>query len=272
MANGLIARLIFYPLLAAVVLFIFTRLLEARLIFFPMRAITATPADIGLGFEDISFRADDGVLLSGWFIPRSAASRTVLFLHGNAGNIGNRLEKIKVLHDLGLSVLIIDYRGYGQSEGKPGERGITRDSDAAWRYLTQTRALPPGTIVLYGESIGAAFAAQLAAKRACAALITEGAFTSARDMAKKVIPLVPGFFLSLKLDTASYLSKVTAPKLLIHSVDDEIIPYKMGERLFEAAPAPKTFLHLRGGHNSAFLDSELLYQEGLAAFLKVGDA
>lgn len=266
-SDGILARLIVYPILATAVLFVFTRVLESRLIFFPSHKVTATPADIGLLFEDVTFDAQDGTRLSGWFLPAPEAERTALFFHGNAGNIGHRLEKIKILHELGLSVFIIDYRGYGKSGGRPNERGIERDADAAWLYLTGTRKLTPASIVLYGESLGGAFASRLAARRPCGALITEGAFTSAPDMAKLALPFVPRFFLSLKLDTLSSVSKAALPKLFIHSLDDEIVPYKMGERLFAAAAGPKTLLRLRGGHNTAFLDSYTLYRNGLTDFL-----
>ena len=268
MTGGTLTRLIGYPVIAVMALFVFTRLMESRVIFFPTREVTATPADIPLPFEEVWFESPDGVRLNAWFIPRAGARLTILFLHGNAGNIGHRLEKIQILHDLGLSVFIVDYRGYGKSGGRPSERGIRLDSDVAWRYLTETRGLSPETLVVYGESIGGAFAAGLAALRPCGALITEETFTSARDMTKRAVPLPLRVFVSLQLDTLSHLSKVTVPKLIIHSVDDEIVPYKMGERLFAAAPEPKTFLRLRGGHNTAFLDSEALYQEGLADFLK----
>ncbi len=262
-------RILFYFFLAIIAVYFFVRLTEARMVFFPMRPVTATPADAGLsGFEEVLFRAQDGVALKGWFIPAEGARLTILFLHGNAGNISHRLEKIKILHELGFSIFIFDYRGFGKSEGKPTEQGFYRDADAAFRYLRDERRMPSASIVLYGESLGGAVAIDLAAKQKAAALITEGTFTSVGDMARSAFPFVPRFFLSIRFDALSKIRQARVPKLIIHSIGDEIVPYTMAERLYAAAPQPKTMLSLKGGHNTAFVDSEWLYRDGLKKFIE----
>ena len=138
---------------------------QSKLIYYPDPVLVATPAAIGLPFEQASITTQDGVKLDSWFLPADAARGVLLFFHGNAGNISHRLESLKIFHDLGLSVLIFDYRGYGLSEGKPSEQGTYRDAEAVWRYLTEERGVPPDEIVIFGRSLGASIAAYLAERR-----------------------------------------------------------------------------------------------------------
>jgi fermentation-respiration switch protein FrsA (DUF1100 family) len=261
-----------YVLLAAAVyagfclaLFLF----QSRLVFLPSRTLAASPARIGLGYEEVWLAAADGVRVHGWYIPRAQARGTLLFFHGNAGNIGDRLESISIFHRLGLNTLIIDYRGYGKSEGSPGEKGSYRDAEAAWRHLVDARGLRPGSVVIFGRSMGGGVAAWLAARNAPAGLILESTFTSVPDMAAKVYPFLPARLLArIRLDAKASLAGVRAPVLVIHSADDEIVPVAHGRALFEAAPEPKRFLELRGGHNDAFLVSRENYLAGLSTFLQ----
>ncbi|MFC1482978.1 alpha/beta hydrolase, partial [Candidatus Margulisiibacteriota bacterium] len=195
------------------------------------------------------------------------AEFTIIFCHGNAGNISHRLEKIQILYNLDLNIFIFDYRGYGKSKGKPSETGLYKDVAAAFDYLTYQRNISGNTIILYGESIGGCVAIDLAQKVTARALITEETFTSIHDMATIHYPFIPRFMISSQFDALSKIKNVDCPKLIIHSVDDEIVPYYLGEKLFEAARLPKKLLQLHGSHNTAFLDSKEQFKEGLRIFL-----
>lgn len=245
---------------------------QSSLLYFPgipSRELTATPLDIGLAYENVTLTAEDGVRLHGWWVPHPQPRAAVLHLHGNAGNVSHRLELIRILHDLGLSLLILDYRGYGRSEGKPDEAGTQRDALAAWRHLTEARHFPPEAVVLHGQSLGAALAAWLAAHERPGALILESAFTSVPDLAAELYPWLPARRLTrFRYATREYLGWVRCPVLVIHSPDDEIVPYAHGQRLYEAAAGPKAFLKLRGDHNAGFLLSGRDYVNGLDAFLR----
>ncbi len=242
---------------------------QARLVFLPSRAIAATPARVGLDYEDVWLEASDGVRIHGWYIPHPQPRGTLLFFHGNAGNIGDRLESIAIFHRLNLNVLIIDYHGYGKSEGSPGEAESYRDAEAAWRHLVEARSIPPETIALFGRSLGGCVAAWLAARVEPAGLILESTFTSVPDMAAKVYPFLPVRLLArIRLDALASLANVRAPVLVIHSAGDEIVPLAHGRALFDSAPEPKQFLQLRGGHNDGFLVSREVYLAGLSKFFQ----
>jgi len=245
---------------------------QASLLYFPgipSRELTATPLDIGLAYEDVELVAEDGVRLHGWWIPHPQPRAALLHLHGNAGNVSHRLKLIRIFHDLGLAVLIFDYRGYGRSQGKPTEEGTERDTLAAWRHLTEVRKMPPAQIVLHGQSLGAALAAWLAAREQPGALILESAFTSVPELAAELYPWLPARRLArFRYATREHLNTVRCPVLVIHSPEDEIIPYVHGRRLYDAAPRPKAFLTLRGDHNAGFLLSGRGYVDGLDAFLR----
>lgn len=241
---------------------------ENRLIFYPTRELAATPADYGLAFEDVTLTTEDGVALHGWWIPAERERAVLLFFHGNAGNIGDRLISIDVFRRLGLTVFIIDYRGYGRSEGKPSERGTYMDGEAAWEYLTTERNVAPERIVVFGRSLGAAVAAKVAAEHRPRALILESAFTSVPDMAASVFPLLPVRFLArTRYDNLKRVAEIACPLLVIHSRNDEIIPFAHAERLYAAANDPKRMLEIRHGHNDGFVLSGALYLDGVAAFL-----
>ncbi|HNT57581.1 MAG TPA: alpha/beta hydrolase [Syntrophales bacterium] len=258
---------VFVPL---VFFFFILYLFQGRFVFFPTAAMEGSPADRGLSFEDIHFTAADGTPLSGWFVPggrEGPPQGTVLFCHGNAGNISHRVESILLFHEMDLDVFIFDYRGYGGSAGKPSEEGTTRDAEGAWRYLTERRSIPPERIVLFGRSLGGSVAACLAAKTAPAGLIVESAFTSIPDLAAHLYPYLPMRpILKLRFPTRNCLQRVSCPVLVIHSRDDEIIPFRHGKALYEAAAGPKRFLEIGGGHNDGFFLSENVYREGLKEF------
>jgi hypothetical protein len=234
----------------------------------PSRALVSTPADAGLAYETVRLRTADGINLHGWYIPVATPRGTLLFFHGNAGNISHRLDSLRIFHGLGLNVLIFDYRGYGQSEGNPDEAGTHLDARSAWRHLTLERGVATDRIVLFGRSLGAAVAARLATEVRPGGLILESAFTSVPDLAADLYWWLPARRLAkLQYATREHLARVTCPVLVVHSPEDEIIPYRHGRALFAAARPPKDFLELRGDHNAGFLLSGTDYVAGLDAFL-----
>ena len=242
---------------------------QPSLVFFPDRKISITPAGWGLSFEDVYLDVEQGVRIHGWYVPRQGAKQVVLFLHGNAGNMSHRGDSIRVFHRLGFNVFIIDYRGYGNSTGKPGEKGIYADAEAAWKYLLETKGFQRRQVIVFGRSLGGSVAAWLAARHRPALLIVESSFRSARAMANRVLP---GFswlvLLRYRFNTADAVRKVRSPVLVVHSVDDEIIPFSHGQRIYESANPPKELLKISGSHNGGFISSQPGYEQGLAAFIR----
>ena len=244
---------------------------QPKLLYFPdmpTRQIQATPEDVGLDFDSLTLTTSDNEQLHAWFVPADPARGTLLFCHGNAGNNSHRLDSIRLFHELGLSVLIFDYRGYGQSTGKPTEKGTYRDADAAWQYLVEQRGIPPQRIILFGRSLGASIAAELATRQTAAGVMLESAFTSVPDVGAKFYPWLPVRWMSrYQYNTRKQLAGIHSPVLIAHSRDDEIISYANGEQLFAAANEPKQFLELRGGHNDGFLVSGESYVRGVEVFI-----
>lgn len=237
----------------------------------PGRDVERTPTAVGLEYEDLELETDDGETLHGWFVPAATdTARTVLVFHGNAGNISHRLETLQAWHRFDYNSLIIDYRGYGNSTGSPNETGLYIDAGTAWNHLVNTREIPPGEIIIFGRSMGAAVAAQLATEVSPRALIIESAFTSVPDAAAGIYPWLPVRWLArFEFATRDYVQAVDCPVLVVHSRDDEIIPFVHGKRIYEAASQPKRFLELRGGHNEAIFTSRDVYLEGLQEFLQL---
>jgi fermentation-respiration switch protein FrsA (DUF1100 family) len=246
---------------------------QPGMIFFPYRNLDATPADWGYAYQDVSLVSSDAVKLHGWYIPHPEAERVLLFFHGNAGNVSHRGESIAIFHRLGLNVLILDYRGYGRSEGSPSEQGLYRDAAAAWAYLTGERGFDPEQIVVFGRSLGGAVAAQLAAEVQPGALILESTLSSARDFARSVFPLLSRLVVvRYDFDTLGYLGRVRAPVLVLHSREDEIMPFALGEKVFAAANPPRRFVPLQGDHNTGFMHSQPAYERELLNFLSADSA
>ena len=260
------ASRIFAIAIALLLIWACMRYLERRSIYYPARKLESTPAAVGLDYEDVFFEASDGIRLNGWFIPARGAEALLLFCHGNAGNISHRLEIIEIFNKIGLNVFIFDYRGYGKSEGRPSEKGTYLDAMAAYDYLISRQTHP---IVIYGKSLGAVIAVDLAQKVKAAALIIESAFTSTLDMASEIYPFLPvRFMVRMKYGALSKIKNIDVPKLIIHSKDDEIIPFRHGQRLFEAANEPKEFYQMRGGHNEATLMAPDEFGSKIEAFLR----
>ncbi|MDP6543413.1 MAG: alpha/beta hydrolase [Phycisphaerae bacterium] len=253
-------------LLVAALLFLF----QGSLVYHPTRHLLATPRDHEkpMDYEDVSLQTSDGVKLHGWFVPAASPKGTVLIFHGNAGNVSHRIETIAIFHEMGYNAMIIDYRGYGRSEGSPGEQGTYRDAEAAWTHLTRTRKLEPDKIVIFGRSLGAAVASWLAVEKHSAGLIIESAFTSVPDRGAEMYKFLPVRFLArINYDTLGRIGKLRCRLLVIHSPDDEIIPYHHGEQLFEAAKEPKRFQEISGKHNDGFIKSGSVYKDALSQFL-----
>jgi uncharacterized protein len=256
-------------------LLVLLRLYESRLIYFPGQehALLPPPPGLGLSVERVEIPTDDGITLVGWIIPSvpDPDSRWLLICHGNAGNLSefDRPLHYAGLHQLGLNLLAFDYRGYGESGGLPSEAGLYRDADAAYRFLTEKRGVPPGRIILFGHSLGSAVAIDLASRAASAGLIVEGAFTSATDRGQELYPYIPVRWIAAsRFSSIQKIDRVMVPKLFLHAKQDEVIPLAHGLRLYHAAPQPKTFIELRGGHGDAFEADSVNYFGGIAAFLK----
>lgn len=258
-------------LLAAVAyagLCLFLFLFQSNLVYFPAKALYTNPERAGLKFEDVWLTADDGIRIHGWFVPHGDPRGTLLFFHGNAGNMADRIDSLSIFHDLELNTLIIDYHGYGSSGGAPGEKQTYLDAMAAWTYLVEQRNIPPDQIVVFGRSLGGGVASWLASEVRPAGLILESSFTSVPDLAAKLYPVFPVRWLSrIRYDSRSALSRVHCPVLIVHSPNDDIVPFAHARALYDAASEPKDFLELRGNHNDGFLISGDRYLRGLDAFL-----
>jgi len=242
---------------------------QARLIYFPSREYGCSPADVGLNYEPVALTTSDGLALSAWYVGHDGAIGSAIFCHGNAGNISHRLATIKALNRLmKLNVLVFDYRGFGQSEGRPSEPGLYKDAQAAWDYLTVTKAEPPERVVLIGRSLGGAVAIDLASRHEPAALVVESTFASLIQVARNHYGFLPaGLLLRHRYESIDKIGRVRCPKLMFHSRDDSVVPFRQGEKLFEAAVEPKQFIETPGEHNDAgFLHSDE-YTEKMRVFI-----
>jgi fermentation-respiration switch protein FrsA (DUF1100 family) len=241
--------------------------LERHFIYYPTRQVNENPGSAGLAYQDIDLVTDDKVKLHGWWIPCEGARGTLLIFHGNAGNVGDRVPWIEMLHNLGVHVFIIDYRGYGKSEGDPFEEGLYRDARAAYNWWAKRYG--DEKLILFGESLGGAVAVHLAARVSPAGLILQSTFTSARDMAKNLFPLGLLFPLArVQFNSAEEIARVSCPKLIVHGTRDEIVPFRLGESLYELAPPPKSFYAVpEAGHNDLPWVAGAEYGRRLKAFL-----
>lgn len=281
-------RVLRIALLLAGGLVVLVMAIEDRLIYFPssypdgfwdVDNIPAPEGAIVPKIEDCYFAAADGVRLHGWYcaphrkvggaLAPVPAKMVLLWFHGNAGNISYRYDMIRAMIDLPVQIFIIDYRGYGRSEGKPTERGLYLDARAAWDYLTNERGMPANRIIIFGKSLGGVPAIDLASQVEPAGLIVQSSFTSAADMAAAVLPIFPRVFLHSKMDSAAKIARAGCPKLFIHSRADEVVPYELGRRLYDAASEPKQFYEVKGApHNSTYVVGGRPYMEALRNFIE----
>ncbi len=256
-------------ILLALAFFVFLRYFERWQIYYPTQFIEQSPATVGLAYENINFKTEDGVTLNGWFIPHPEAIATILFCHGNAGNIGDRVETILLLHDLKVNLFIFDYRGYGKSVGRPSEIGTYRDGMAAYHYLESRKDVDMKKIILFGESLGGAVATEMATKVKPAGLILDSAFTSIQNISRDIYPFFPiRPLIRTKYDTLSKIKTIHCPVLVAHSKEDDIVKFHHGQELFAAANEPKEFLVLHGTHNESIGMNGEVALCGLAHFIQ----
>lgn len=243
-------------------------IMQPGMVFFPYKSLQQTPDQWGLEYEDVFVKSGNQNRIHGWYLPAQGSNQSLLFFHGNGGNISHRGDSLKIFNRLGLNVLIIDYQGYGKSEGSPGEKKIYQDAQAAWTYLLEEKNFKPSEIVIFGRSLGGVVAARLASEVTPRALIIESTFSSVNDMAKRIFPVLSKIIYSrYKFDALESIKKNKAPLLLLHSRDDEIIPFELGEKIYQQASKPKIFVEMAGDHNNGFILSQPGYEQALKNFL-----
>jgi hypothetical protein len=247
---------------------------QRRLLYHPTAQIEVTPEVAGLGYADVWLANRAGTRLHGWWVPCEGARLTLLFCHGNGGNVSHRVESLRLFHGLGLSVLVFDYSGYGQSGGSPSEAATRADARAAWDWLVGEAGIGPERIVLFGRSLGGAVAAGLAAELAGegvhpAGMVLESTFTSVGDMGALIYPWLPVRRLVRdRYDSREALAGLRIPVLFGHSPDDDVVPFELGRALYEAYEGPKTFMDMRGDHNRGYASMGPAYPETLGRFLR----
>lgn len=240
---------------------------QSSFVYFPERPYDASPADFGMAFEELRLKASDGTEIAAWWLPAPDAHGAVVLAHGNGGNMSHRLDKAHLLHALGWSVLLFDYRGYGASAGEPSEEGTYADMAAAVDHVLSARGVARERLVLYGESLGGAVAVEAASRGTVGALVVDSSFTSLRAMARHHYPWLPTALLRFRYDSLARMPSARCPVLVMHSPQDDIVPYAMGRALFDAAPGRRRFVDLRGGHNGGGLMASPDAQRGLGEFL-----
>jgi fermentation-respiration switch protein FrsA (DUF1100 family) len=265
---AVVLRILFLFLLCYLAVLLLVFLLQKKMVYHPFKGMRSTPWDIGLPYREVSIETSDGLRLCGWLVGEDKNRDVILHFHGNAGNISHRLDSFFIFDRLGLNTFIFDYRGYGRSQGVPSEKGTYLDAEAAWKYLIKTEQIPSERIILFGRSLGGAVAAWLATKVKARALILESTFTSVPDLGADLYPFLPIRLLArYQYNTRSFLPGVNKPVLIIHSPQDEMIPFSHGKALYEAAREPKQFLKISGSHNEGFFNSKEIYMDGLKKFL-----
>jgi len=263
-------RRLLKALLVLIFVFMFLRWFEHSRIYYPTREMSASATELRRPFEDVFFKASDGVELNGWFFPANTnsprANLAVLICHGNGGNISDRLELYSALLETGVAVFAFDYRGYGRSQGQPGEEGTYRDAQAAHQWLKGKHF---EQIIVYGESLGGGIGAELCLREKAGGLILQSAFTSIADIGKEFYPWLPVKLLNtIKYDTRSKLLRLKIPVLIMHSRADGLTGFHHAETNFAAANEPKLFWEIPGDHNDA-LDDRERFVEGIEKFLKL---
>jgi fermentation-respiration switch protein FrsA (DUF1100 family) len=240
---------------------------ENRLIYFPQAALDSKPSDWNLASEDFPVRTADGVALAGWWI-RGRGETVLVYFHGNAGNASHRLERARDLVEiLGLDVVLVDYRGYGASQGRPSEEGLYADGVAIVEEVL-ARGVGPDRIVLFGESLGCAVALETARRRRCRALILEAPFLSIPEMARAVYPFVPSFLVRTRFDNAARIARLDVPKLVVQAERDDVVPPRQTRRLFDLAAPPKSYFVIPGArHNDTAAVGGRAYLEVWRSFL-----
>lgn len=243
---------------------------QNKLIFLPSPDLLITPERAGLQAEDIWVKTRDGVQLHGWFFPNEESEYVIVMSHGNAGNIGNRIDIAKLLNGIGLSVVLYDYRGYGQSNGTPSEEGIYVDIESVVNYLKTEKGFTENQMVMYGRSLGGAVASYAATKFSVSGLVLDSAFKNLKAMVGDLYPFVPAALARYEFSTEKYLEKIPGiPVMIMHSQNDDIVSISHARHLFKLAKEPKRFVELRGGHNNNFYASTDIYSRNWREFIQV---
>ncbi len=249
---------------------------QDALFFKPKRELAATPDRAGLAWEPVVITAEDQVEISCWWLPgpeepapgQPGRPFTMLYLHGANTNLGDRVDALQFWQGLGFDILAVEYRGYGESSGRPSEAGLKRDVQAAWDWLVQDRGVPAGHVVLAAESMGVSLATALGRGVRPAGMILEAGFTRAVDVAARRYPWLPvRQMLRLDLAAEDHIAQVRSPVLLVHSVDDTLVPITLGRRLERRARPPREFLKIRGAHARACVEGGPRYRAGVQRWL-----
>jgi fermentation-respiration switch protein FrsA (DUF1100 family) len=252
---------------------LFLRLMENRIVFYPVKYPAGywQPRNFGVSVEDCWFTADDGVRLHGWLMRHEEAIATMIWCHGNAGNISGRIDNLAKLKALPINVFIFDFRGYGRSEGSPTEDGVYLDALAAYDYLVNQAGIASEQIVIFGRSLGGAVAVELATQRQCRALILESTFSAAADMAKSMFGFLPvQLIMKTRMNSLTKITNINVPLLMLHGDRDSIVPYRFGRKLFEAANEPKEFYTITGAdHNDTYIVGGKPYFDKLDEFIRL---
>jgi fermentation-respiration switch protein FrsA (DUF1100 family) len=238
------------------------------------RFVSPAPPAFALNDRPVTYRSTGGVTLAAWVIPglpSRATGQWLLICHGNYGNVsfGQRPEFYAAMRDLGISLFAFDYRGFGQSTGSPREQGLYDDAAASYGYLTNTLGVDPGRIVIFGHSLGTGVAIELATHAPAAGLIVEGAYTSVVERAQQLYRWLPVSLVAAeRFPSIDRIGHVSIPKLFLHSPDDQIIPFALGQQLYAAASPPKRFVSVKGGHENAFRVDHMAYFGAIDRFLQ----
>ena len=241
---------------------------EAKL-YLPDKRVTLTPHNIGLNYDDLYFKTEDGQSLNGWFIPAQGAQITLLYCAGRGGNMSSNLVNIKFFNSMRMNVFVFDYRGFGNSSGSPSEQGLYKDARAAYDFLVTRSDINQDKIVAYGKSLGAPVAADLCLNRKVAAMVLEGSFPSLRTYVSDLGGFLPlQWLVSEKFDTIARIKKIHIPKLIVHGMDDDVVPFPEGRFLFNEAALPKEFLPYDGGHDDDIFVTSDTFRDRLNNFLE----
>ena len=254
-------------LLAVLVVVFWSRIVDS-VVFQPSRGVDLNPLDFAPNAEEVFLTTEDHVRIHAFWLPAPGSDRAVLFLHGNAGNASHRLPNAAALVHLGAHVLLLDYRGYGRSEGRPTETGVYADARAGLSHLTEARGVESHRVVLFGRSLGSAVAVELARERAVAGVVLESAFTSIGDVASRLLGRMAGWLVRGRFNSAAKIADLSCPLLFIHGNRDEVVDYTLGRRLYQLAPSPKAFEVLPGaGHNDTVEVGGRAYFQRIGRFL-----
>lgn len=277
-SNGNKINVLLYILLLIVVILISVYLVvvgylffnQKHMVFFPTLEISTTPADLNIKYEEITLAVNDTESIHGWYFPASDSSvnKAVLFCHGNAGNISNRLYTAALFQSLDIPFFLFDYRGYGKSVGSLSEENVYVDGRQCYDWLIEQKGFKPENIIIFGRSLGGAVCAELAGNVVVGGIIMESTFTSASELGQKLFPIFPiKLFLKYRFNSLAKIEKINCPVLVIHSPDDDLIPYEMGRHIFEKASQPKEFFEIEGSHNNRDYLSNPEYIEKIRSFI-----